>query len=272
MLDHPGPFSEAHGGPILAQNSTKNGPLWPKMALHDPKCLCMTPNGPKTLPMGILHDIVSCWTTLGPFQRPIGVIKASAGSNMSYNHVLCPWEMFIGHFGSCRYILGHEGTFSVMKALLWSIILGHKGTFWCCFGPFGTPVGLSIDYRVVQHDIRIVVREKKRDYVGKIPKLRGGSDPNPLLDVYLPGIQETHKAPSWVQFCSWYTSVTSPKTCAQTPWCTSTTRKWNKGWFQKKRLKNCNKNWLSSINGQKPTIWNSTKGNLKWWGMEKTKH
>ena len=46
-------------------------------------------------------------------------------------------------------------------------------------------MGLSIDYRVVQHDIRIVVREKKRDYVGKIPKLRGGSDPNPLLDVYL---------------------------------------------------------------------------------------
>ena len=28
---------------------------------------------------------------------------------------------------------------------------------------------------------------KKRDYVGKIPKLGGGgSDPNPLLDVYLP--------------------------------------------------------------------------------------
>ena len=37
MLDHPGPFSEAHGGPIMAQNSTKNGPSWPKMALHDRK-------------------------------------------------------------------------------------------------------------------------------------------------------------------------------------------------------------------------------------------
>ena len=63
MLDHPGAFSEAHGGPKMAQNSTKNGPSWPKMALHDP-------NGPKTLLMGILHDIMSCWTTLGPFQRP----------------------------------------------------------------------------------------------------------------------------------------------------------------------------------------------------------
>ena len=72
MLDHPGPFSEAHGGPIMTQNSTKNGPSWPKMALHDPKCLCMTPNGPKTLPMGILHDIMSCWTNLGPFQVPAG--------------------------------------------------------------------------------------------------------------------------------------------------------------------------------------------------------
>ena len=60
MLDHSGPFSEAHGGPKMAQNSTKNGPSWPQMALHDP-------NGPKTLLMGILHDIMSCWTTLGPF-------------------------------------------------------------------------------------------------------------------------------------------------------------------------------------------------------------
>ena len=34
--------------------------------------------------------------------------------------------------------------------------------------------------------IRDVIR-KKRDYVGKIPKLGGGrSDPNPLVDVYLP--------------------------------------------------------------------------------------
>ena len=33
--------------------------------------------------------------------------------------------------------------------------------------------------------IRDAVR-KKRDYVGKIPKLGGGSDPNPLVDVYLP--------------------------------------------------------------------------------------
>ena len=39
-------------------------------------------------------------------------------------------------------------------------------------------------------EVGVIVR-KKRDYVGKIPKLGvggggGGPDPNPLLDVYLP--------------------------------------------------------------------------------------
>ena len=72
MLDHPGPFSEAHGGPIMAQSSTKNGPSWPRMALHDPKWPCMTPNGLKILLTGILHEIMSCWTSLGPFHRPTG--------------------------------------------------------------------------------------------------------------------------------------------------------------------------------------------------------
>ena len=72
MLDHPGEFSEAHRGPIMAQNSIKNGPAWPKMTLHDPKCPCITPYGPNTLPMGILHCIMSYGTTLGPIQRPTG--------------------------------------------------------------------------------------------------------------------------------------------------------------------------------------------------------
>ena len=94
MLDHPRPFSEAHGGPKIAQNITKMAQNITKMTLHDPKCPCMTPNSPKTLPMGILHDIVSCWTTLGPFQRPTGPTlaseKAPGWPNMAYNHVLCP--------------------------------------------------------------------------------------------------------------------------------------------------------------------------------------
>ena len=60
MLDHPGPFSEAHGGPKMAQNSTNMAQNITKMALHDPKCPYMTPNDPKTLPIGMLHDIMSC--------------------------------------------------------------------------------------------------------------------------------------------------------------------------------------------------------------------
>ena len=75
MLDHPGPFSEALRGPKMAQNSTKIAHNITKMALHDPKCPYMTPNGPKRLDMGILHDILSSWTTLGPFQRPTGAPK-----------------------------------------------------------------------------------------------------------------------------------------------------------------------------------------------------
>ena len=72
MLDHSGPFSEAHGGPKMAQNSTKMAQNITKIALHGPKCPYMTPNGPKRLDMGILHDILSSWTTLGPFRRPTG--------------------------------------------------------------------------------------------------------------------------------------------------------------------------------------------------------
>ena len=41
--------------------------------------------------------------------------------------------------------------------------------------------------KIETHTLYRDVVGKKRDYVGKIPKLGGGgSDPNPLLDVYLP--------------------------------------------------------------------------------------
>ena len=55
-----------HGGPQMAQNSTKmayNCPKsleWPKISLHDPKCLC----GPKTVLRGIIHAYMPFWTTL----------------------------------------------------------------------------------------------------------------------------------------------------------------------------------------------------------------
>ena len=84
MLDHLGPFSEAHGGPIMAQNSTNMAQNINKMALHDPKCPYMTPSGPKTLPMGILHDIVSCWITLGPFHNGLWIAGISRGGSGFY--------------------------------------------------------------------------------------------------------------------------------------------------------------------------------------------
>ena len=105
MLDHPGPFSEAHGGPKMAQNITKMAKNFTKMALYDPKCPYMTPNSPKTLPLGILHDIVSCWTILGPrwpLKRPQG--------GPIWNII-----MYYAPEKCLRAILGHAGTFLVMK-------------------------------------------------------------------------------------------------------------------------------------------------------------
>ena len=85
--------------------------------------------------------------------------KAPGWPNMAYNHVLCPCEMFKGHFGSCRDILGHEGIFWVMKFLHCRAILGHewpflvmKGHYGAALGHFGAPMGLCKGPRVVQHD------------------------------------------------------------------------------------------------------------------------
>ena len=90
MLDHPGPFSEAHGGPIMAQSSTKNGPSWPKMALHDPKWSCMTPNGLKILLTGMLHE-----SERGSFLLPSGTLNKDHDSvsptrmSLHCKHAMC---------------------------------------------------------------------------------------------------------------------------------------------------------------------------------------
>ena len=70
MLDHPRPFSEALGGPKIAQNITKMAQNITKMALHYPKCPYMTPNSQNTLPMGILHNLChfgSCCAMSRPY-------------------------------------------------------------------------------------------------------------------------------------------------------------------------------------------------------------
>ena len=167
MLDHPGAFSKAQGGPIMAQNNTKNSPLWPNLAIHDPKWPCMTPNGPKTLPMDILHDYMPYWTTLGPFQRPKGVQKLPKTSpswpNISpklifmtpnvptwpqiaqihfpwvYYMILChvgpPWGLFRGPLGP-RWPLNRPQGGPIWHIIMYyapakclRAILGHAGTF-----------------------------------------------------------------------------------------------------------------------------------------------
>ena len=176
MLDHAEPFSEALGGPIMAQNNTKNSPLWPNLAIHDPKWPCMTPNGPKTLPMDILHDYMPYWTTLGPFQRPQGVQKLPKTSpswpNISpklifmtpnvptwpqiaqihfpwvYYMILChvgpPWGLFRGPLGP-RWPLNRPQGGPIWHIIMYyapakclRAILGHAGTFWVMKGYFGS--------------------------------------------------------------------------------------------------------------------------------------
>ena len=158
----------------MAQNNTKNSPLWPNLAICDPKWPCMTPNGPKTLPMDILHDYMPYWTTLGPFQRPQGVQKLPKTSpswpNISpklifmtpnvptwpqiaqihfpwvYYMILChvgpPWGLFRGPLGP-RWPLNRPQGGPIWHIIMYyapekclRAILGHAGTFWVMKGYF----------------------------------------------------------------------------------------------------------------------------------------
>ena len=133
------------------------------MALHDPKCLSMTPNGPRTLPMGILHDIMSCWTTLGPFQRPSGPQNSA---KQHQNGPLCAkmalydpkgclneepsWPKMSLHGLKCTCM-----TWNDPKTFLRGIIYNYI-TYWTTLWDFSesymAPVGLWKGPRVVQHD------------------------------------------------------------------------------------------------------------------------
>ena len=112
MLDHPGAFSEAHGGPKMAQNSTKMtiyDPKWPFMTQNDPSMKSlhtqnvpsspkMSLHGPKKILRDIIHDYMPYRTTLGLFQRTPwpkwASEKAPGWSNMTQYHVIYPWEVF----------------------------------------------------------------------------------------------------------------------------------------------------------------------------------
>ena len=131
MFDHPGPFSEAHGGPKMAQNITE-------MALHGPKCPFMTPNGPKHFPWVYYMILCHVGPPWGLFRGPLGprwLLKRSQGGRI--------WHIIMNYPpAKClRAILGHAWPFLVMK--------GHYGAV---LGHFRAPMGLCKGTRVVQHD------------------------------------------------------------------------------------------------------------------------
>ena len=142
IICHVGPswgHSGIDGGLILAQNSTNNGPSWPKTAFHDQKrpfmaqiVLVWPQNGLKTFPMWILHDVVSCCTTLGPFQRSTGAIWKRPQGGPICHIIMCyaPEKCF-------RVILGHAGTFWVMKGHFGSWRLFIEASFRVIKGHFG---------------------------------------------------------------------------------------------------------------------------------------
>ena len=68
------------------------------------------------------------WAIMGPTWASE---KGLGWSNMTYNHVIYPWEVF-------RVIWGHVRTFGAMKSHFGDI-LGHLGAV---LGHFGAPVGL----------------------------------------------------------------------------------------------------------------------------------
>ena len=109
-----------------SQSMTKNGHSCPQLTLHHPK-----------RPQNTSHGYATWYCVMldhpGAFSEATGATlaseKAPGWPNMAYNHVLCPCEMFKGHFGSCRDILGHEGIFWVMKFLHCRAILCHELQF-----------------------------------------------------------------------------------------------------------------------------------------------
>ena len=69
MLDHPGDFSEAHGGPKMAQNRTKMAQNHQKWSIWSHKAQ----NGPSDSKTCLIHDYMSYWATLGTFSGPRGL-------------------------------------------------------------------------------------------------------------------------------------------------------------------------------------------------------
>ena len=160
-----GPFQR----PTRTPKWPKTSPRWPKISQKWP---FMAPNVLTWPQMALKHFPWVCYM-ICHVRPPWGLFRGSQVTgatlasekapglpSMAYIHVLCLWEMFKGHFGSCRDILGHDGIFWVIKFLHWRAILGHEWPFWvmkghfgAVLGNFGAPMGRWKGSRVVQHDI-----------------------------------------------------------------------------------------------------------------------
>ena len=68
------------------------------------------------------------WAIMGP---PWASEKGPGWSNMTYNHVIYPWEVFRAIWGHTGTFFGHEGPFLV---LFWAIMgppwASEKGPVW----------------------------------------------------------------------------------------------------------------------------------------------
>ena len=145
ILGHPGAFWEAQMAPVG---------LWkgPMVVQHD-TVSCNIPMVSVLGPFGVIQGHFGSWRAIFGHEGPFVVLfwaimgpqwaseKGPGWSNMTYNHVIYPLEVF-------RVIWSHAVTF-------WAIlvILSHSRPFWCCFGPFWGPRGHLNGPRVVQHDI-----------------------------------------------------------------------------------------------------------------------
>ena len=139
MLDHPGPFSEAHGGPIMAQNSTKSDASWPKMTLKFP----VWPQ------MALKHFPWEYYMILCHVGPPWGLFRGTVGPKMAQNStkmafmaqsgpvgpkIMLKWRAFMTQNVPSwpkMYLHDPNGPKTFLRGIINDYI-----TYWTTLGPF----------------------------------------------------------------------------------------------------------------------------------------